>query len=100
MLEYSVQEDTVLEQNSVSEDSVSESDVVRIGELVRPLHIRGFRRGRPTPSAKVFDSHEDTSQQHEDIGQDDHHRVDRDRLLGHNRCCGRKQEDSKECDAW
>lgn len=59
---------------------------------VRPLHIRGLRGRRSTPTAEVFDSHENTSQQHKDIGQDDHHRVDRDRLLGHIRYCCRDAE--------
>jgi hypothetical protein len=48
-----------------------------------PLHIRSFWRGRSAPTTPVLDREQNAGQKHEDIGQDEHHRIDRNRLLGH-----------------
>jgi hypothetical protein len=81
--------DTAEKQNRLCTETIQILDDpmqsrLAVAGWLRPLHVRrGLGRRWATPSAPPFDGHEDARQQHEDIGQDDHHRVDRDRLLGH-----------------
>ena len=49
-----------------------------------PLDVARRFGGRGTaPATKPFDCEKDASQQHENIGENQHHRVDRNRLFGH-----------------
>jgi len=54
-----------------------------LGLILNPLHVRCLGGGSSSPTSEVLDRHKNTCQQHKNVSQDDHHRVDRDRLLGH-----------------